>query len=489
MKMKCFLQAAALAATLIATPALATPQSITRTGHVIAQIPQHGFWNAAGLTSLGGIAVGDAIHFSATYDDADLETPWPRSTAFGEVYNRPDIHTVGLGNGRAGNAVSLDVGALHFDLDDQFCFQDAGCIAANGLEFDTGPTLMFRNSTYLGMDSCLHDHGVFACQLVFDNLNPFIAGQNASVLGYSRLDIYVFADEAFNSVFFGQFNGAAPGVPEPAFWALMLLGFGGCGLALRRRRLLIATLGVLAASTSAQAATDDGHGAPGAFAEFGAGIQEMSSHDYFHVNPIGVAFTDNATRGPVIVLRSRDKKARAFDVSASLGYRFANEAYARLTYRHLDHVRFHGLSDFTFAPDPTLRFDQNLRIAGDAAFVGIGRSWALSPNWFLDTSAELGLARFRLSATQGANLASLLGPPGVFPSKSQTKLAYGVSAGLGYRVNERTAVIVAANYDRYGDVETGVNPPSNTAYLNPGEQLRATGLRALSGDVRVRYAF
>ena len=76
--MKCFLPAAALAALLIATPALATPQTITRTGHVIAQIPQDGFWNNAGLASLPGIALGDTIQFSATYDDADLETPWPR---------------------------------------------------------------------------------------------------------------------------------------------------------------------------------------------------------------------------------------------------------------------------------------------------------------------------------------------------------------------------------------------------------------------------
>jgi hypothetical protein len=34
-------------------------------------------------------------------------------------------------------------------------------------------------------------------------------------------------------------NAAAPGVPEPAAWGLMLLGFGAIGLSMRRRRRLI----------------------------------------------------------------------------------------------------------------------------------------------------------------------------------------------------------------------------------------------------------
>lgn len=488
--MKCFLPAAALAALLIATPALATPQSITRTGHVIAQIPQDDFWNGAGLASLPGIALGDTIQFSATYDDADAETPWPRATAFGEVYDRPDIHTVGLGNGRAGNSASLDVGGLHFDLADQFCFQDPGCIAANGLEFDTGPTLMFHGAGFLGMDSCLHAHGVFACQLVFDNLNPFIAAQNARILGYSRPDIYVFADEAFNTVYFGQFDGAAPGVPEPANWALMILGFGGCGLALRRRRALVTALGMLALSTAAQAAPEGGsQTTPGFFADIGVGAQEVFAGDYFHVNPIGVAFTDNRTRGPVIILRKTRKEARSFEVSGSVGRQFANGFYARLTYRDLDHVRFHGLSDFTFAPDPTFRFDQDLRIAGGAVFAGAGLVRPLSPKWFVDGSAEVGVARFRLNATQGGNLVSVFGPPGVFPGKDQTNFSYGVQAGVGYRLTEQASVLLSATYDRYGDVETGVNPPTNAAYLNPGEQLRATDLQAFTTELRLRYRF
>jgi hypothetical protein len=49
---------------------------------------------------------------------------------------------------------------------------------------------------------------------------------------------------------FGQFSsqgtitisdGSTPGVPEPATWGLMIMGFGGAGAALRRRRMAGAT--------------------------------------------------------------------------------------------------------------------------------------------------------------------------------------------------------------------------------------------------------
>lgn len=35
---------------------------------------------------------------------------------------------------------------------------------------------------------------------------------------------------------------ANAGVPEPATWALMIMGFGGAGAALRRRRVAVAAI-------------------------------------------------------------------------------------------------------------------------------------------------------------------------------------------------------------------------------------------------------
>jgi hypothetical protein len=220
---------------LCATTAEAAVQTITRSGRVVQQIRRSGF-NPGGATSIPGVAVGDAIAFSATYDDADAYTPAPARTFLGE--NVWGLTAYGLGNGNPVNAASLTVGSLNFDLSNQLCFQDPACIAARGLEFPTGPTLLFHGSTFLGMDSCLNPgSGPFVCQLVLDNLAPTFQGRNKNVFGYTRSDLFLINDGAGNFVFLGQYDGpGVAGVPEPASWAMLIMGFGLSGAAMRRRR-------------------------------------------------------------------------------------------------------------------------------------------------------------------------------------------------------------------------------------------------------------
>ena len=73
-----------------------------------------------------------------------------------------------------------------------------------------------------------------------DELNPFQQKANANVnydvISNSTLSaLYITSSSAVNA--FKQ-NAIvwAPGVPEPGSWAMMLLGFGGIGMAMRRRR-------------------------------------------------------------------------------------------------------------------------------------------------------------------------------------------------------------------------------------------------------------
>ena len=57
---------------------------------------------------------------------------------------------------------------------------------------------------------------------------------NAITSGSIDLDNYFPNNPGFSHITF--FDTGAPGVPEPATWAMMLLGFGGIGMALRRSR-------------------------------------------------------------------------------------------------------------------------------------------------------------------------------------------------------------------------------------------------------------
>jgi hypothetical protein len=235
-----------VAAGLLATPmASAATQTITRTGHIVAQIPIDDFFNY-GATGIDGVSVGQAFSFSATYDDADKVNPGTVYTFLGEPVSSPNFGAVGLGNGDPVNAVSITLGSHSFQLSDQGCFQDSACIAANGMEFPTGPTLLFDGSNFLGMDSCLIEGGagfgtgVTMCSLVLDNLAPTVQSYNTSYLGYTRTDLFLINDASGNSVFYGQFDG--PGVaglaavPEPASWAMMIGGFGLIGAMARRRK-------------------------------------------------------------------------------------------------------------------------------------------------------------------------------------------------------------------------------------------------------------
>lgn len=230
------------------TAATAATQTVTRSGKIIAAVPPGTPLNSnpGGIIGLSDFAIGQAINFSATYDDADVAFPGTITRRNGQKLTNPDISIVGLGNGNPVNSVSLTIGSHNFNLADQGCFQDPVCIFNRRMDFPAGPTLMFHQGNYLGMDSCLIEGGggfgtgITVCQLVLSSLikQTGLPDVYKSLLGYSRSDIYIIRSATFKTAFIGHFDG--PGissVPEPASWAMLIAGFGLTGTAMRRRRV------------------------------------------------------------------------------------------------------------------------------------------------------------------------------------------------------------------------------------------------------------
>ena len=125
-------------------------------------------------------------------------------------------------------------------------------IAATGVIHDTlglssGPYTITGMSLYAGADNLLYSAGepyVDFGGISFTTQSAGQAGPDFNIGGGGQIAPYGYVlNDSFND------PGGAPqndigrlsitDVPEPATWALMLIGFGGMGLALRSRRGLL----------------------------------------------------------------------------------------------------------------------------------------------------------------------------------------------------------------------------------------------------------
>lgn len=108
-------------------------------------------------------------------------------------------------------------------------------LGPSNLEFDTGAyyVRLFRFVTevdqvernlYVSVDAPLTNAGGV---VGFDYVSPYSAGECFSCAPYRPFVAGTISAEGVS------------GVPEPAAWGLMVLGFGGLGAALRRRRDLV----------------------------------------------------------------------------------------------------------------------------------------------------------------------------------------------------------------------------------------------------------
>jgi hypothetical protein len=98
--------------------------------------------------------------------------------------------------------------------------QGAGGTGSTNVTFDNGGTLVLTSSV-IDMSGVVPGSEEFALNLL--SVSPHLGATTGKALNSFKAN--------------GGGNFSALGVPEPATWGLMILGFGGAGVMLRRRRL------------------------------------------------------------------------------------------------------------------------------------------------------------------------------------------------------------------------------------------------------------
>jgi hypothetical protein len=121
-----------------------------------------------------------------------------------------------------GPNLRIDIGALHFGASDQLPVPDV--LGAGG-----DPYVLFRDGAFFGVS--------------YFGAKPWLAAFNTAGAAPEPFDFVGGSLKVGHPSYFGNFDyaGAIAGgvVPEPASWAMMIVGFGLVG-AMQRRRMSIA---------------------------------------------------------------------------------------------------------------------------------------------------------------------------------------------------------------------------------------------------------
>ena len=148
-----------------------------------------------------------------------------------------DLYITSPGETLERNIVTFPTAALSADGDENFDFRLASGLAfgAIGLDYATnsyGPPVL---SLYAPDGALI---GAFSVPIAPQHLG-FFGLISTTPIGYARsiVDRGYIEDSAVDNVRIGV---AVDGVPEPASWTMMILGFATAGLLLRRRRAEIA---------------------------------------------------------------------------------------------------------------------------------------------------------------------------------------------------------------------------------------------------------
>ncbi len=219
---------AATAALALAGAAQATTVTGVFTATVNSGTDYTGLLGFAPGTDLTGLKVTGSF----SYDSAQLPADIVSMPGVNEYYGTP-VGVSTITETIAGHTFVFNAVTAQY-----LYLQDDGAGGAT-FEFETVnyPSFAFAHSAQVGVGTTSGQFGVSVGHP--GDVAIDVTGPDAPIIGCCGAQIYEDSGAVWARWIY-DLDSLSMGVPEPAAWSLMILGFAGAGVALRRRRALIA---------------------------------------------------------------------------------------------------------------------------------------------------------------------------------------------------------------------------------------------------------